>query len=86
MSKAPVFPTIPYPDGSPAGVDAALRAIKQTLEILTGQVTPGGSSGVPQVFMAYTAPAGNLRGGDIWFRLSDMKQFVFYGDSWQATT
>lgn len=84
MSK---FPTIPEFARTPEEISTALRAVKQSVEIMTGQ-RQGESYGAPQVFVKSTQPNaatnGTLKIGDLWINTSANTLYYWTGSIWQA--
>ena len=82
MSK---LPSIPEFASTPEEISAALRAIKQTVELLAG-LRQGESRGSPQVFAQPTSPKPTLtisyRVGDFWIDTSSNKLNFWNGQNW----
>jgi len=79
------FPTIPEFANSFEDISAALRAIKQSVEILAG-LRQGEARGAPQVFAQATAPRPTLTIsygiGDLWIDTSTNKLNFWNGNAW----
>lgn len=81
------FPTIPEFARTPEEIATALRAVKQSVEMLTGQ-RQGESVGSPQVFVQAIQPnaanRGSLKTGDLWINTSTNKLNYWTGSIWQV--
>lgn len=84
MSK---YPTIPDFNESPASMATALRAMKDSIEQLTG-LRQGQSLGAPQVFVQEQAPSavrgGTFSPGDFWIRPSTRTLSFWNGREWAS--
>lgn len=82
------FPTIPEFVNTPQEMAAALRAVKQSVEMLAG-LRQGESRGAPMVFVQpfQPSPARSIsyKVGDLW--INDQSHVISYwtGTAWQAT-
>jgi hypothetical protein len=81
------FPTIPEFARTPGEIATALRAVKQSVEILTGQ-RQGESLGSPQIFIQAAQPnaaqQAALKLGDLWINTSTNKMNYWNGSVWQV--
>jgi len=79
------LPTIPEFASTPEEISSALRAIKQTVELLAG-LRQGEARGAPQVFAQATTPKATLtisyRTGDLWIDTSTNKLNFWNGTNW----
>lgn len=82
MSK---YPTIPDFLASVESMFPAVRALKASMEQITGQ-RQGQSLGAPDMFLQEGAPASarpeNLKAGDLWIKPSTRKMSYWDGREW----
>jgi hypothetical protein len=64
MPTSPVFPSIPVPTADPAALLESVNALKQTVEMLTGQ--DQSDKFAPHVFVQDATPDA-YHVGDLWF-------------------
>lgn len=77
MSKR--FPTaLPEIGPGGSGTDAALQAMKNLLELMTGDRDKN-SLGVPRLFVQRVNPVGGML-GDIWINTDSDKMFYYHPD------
>lgn len=83
------FPTIPDFTDEPASIGNSLRAVKESVEQLTGQ-RQGQSLGAPVVYVQPVAPemTANLlfKIGDQWINTLTNKMSFWNGAAWIALT
>lgn len=83
MSK---LPNIPEFAENIHDMNAALRAVKLSLEILAG-LRQGESKGAPQVFVQGTVPATTssttYKAGDIWINNTNDQMYYWNGTNWR---
>ncbi len=86
MSK---FPTIPDFTNNLESIATAVRAMKDSIEQLTGQ-RQGQSLGTPSIYVQPQAPSQVLRNsskiGDLWVNTTDNTLSYWTGKSWQKIT
>lgn len=81
MSK--IFPSIPDPVGNGASVLDAVRAMKHSVELLTGQ---RGSVSPTRVFVQSATPTAGQT-GDLWVCTSaNNRMLVWDGKNWSTVT
>jgi hypothetical protein len=81
------FPAIPDFMNTPESIGESVRAIKISVELLTGQ-RQGESIGAPDMFVQVNTPAfgpqTQFRVGDLWIN-PEAKTLLFWdGQQWQA--
>lgn len=87
MSK---YPAIPEFTDDPRSVATTVRALKEAVELLTGQ-RQGPALGAPLVFVQEDTPSRAVRGavfgrGDIWINTLTNKVSYWNGVEWEETT
>ena len=81
MPTVPVYPSIPVPSDEPGALLEAVQALKQTVEMLTGQDI-GAAKFAPHVFVQPEVPEA-LHVGDLWLCTSVSYTFnVWDGFHW----
>ena len=80
------FPSIPEFTKDPESMVAAMRAMKEALEQLTGQRT-GGQVGYVAKFSGARAPSqdgkNQIGPGDTWFNEATAALYVWTGKTWK---
>ena len=83
QTKTPIFPTIPEPvKGNEDSVYACIKAMKQTLEAMTGQ---RGDTPVARVFCQDTQPVA-VKKGDLWMVQKSGSLYYWTGSLWLPET
>ena len=81
------FPTIPEFVSSPQEMSTALRAVKQSVELLAG-LRQGESRGAPMIFVQTVQPSAALSAsykiGDLWVNTQTNTLNFWTGSTWQA--
>lgn len=81
------LPNIPEFDDTVSSMATALRAVKNTLEIVAG-LRQGEGLGAPQVYVQASEPTklrtGNYKTGDIWINSSTDVMSYWNGSTWKA--
>lgn len=81
------LPTIPDFTDEPSSIGTALRAVKQVVEIVSGQ-RQGPSYGAPQMFVQENEPVTSrvtsFKTGDFWINTATKKLNYWDGQQWQV--
>ena len=81
MPTTPDFPSIPVPTDDPKSLLESVNALKQTVEMLTGQDTTTDKSAA-HTFVQASAPVA-LHVGDMWLCTSTVYSFnIWDGFNW----
>ena len=83
-----VIPTIPEFVNTPEEMSTALRAIKLTLEIISG-LRQGEGKGAPQMYVQAVEPSRaasvTYKIGDLWVNTDSNRVYFWTGRQWQIT-
>lgn len=78
------YPSIPDPGQSQESLFQSVMALKQTVELLTGQ-RPGPTFGAPRLFIQSVIPVTSDT-GDFWVNSSTNKLSYWNGKAWILIT
>jgi hypothetical protein len=82
------FPTIPEFTNSLEELSTAVRALKQSVELLAG-LRQGEALGAPQMFVQNEEPNRGKQGlykkGDIWINTTTNRLYFWTGSVWQIS-